>query len=156
MGGGAFVILWPRESQEGAPGGIWGLKRRVRDHKSVDERCTGDHGVPSSVLYGQPTFSTEKQHMISPKAVFVGRTACSANGQWRPSCFRALQSSPATTGAPMKVEVPCNSILYTCCAISGPITEAGAFYIWRLPRHCDITHGGEKTVTWRIRGDKDF
>ena len=95
-------------------GGIWGLKRRVRDHKSVDEHYTGDHGVRSSVLFGQPTFSTEKQHMISPKAVFVGRIACSANGQWRPSRFRALQSSPATTGAPMMVGVPCKSILYTC------------------------------------------
>jgi len=112
--GGAFVILWPREPQGRAPGGIWGLKRRVRDHKSVDEHCTGDHGVQSSVLYGQPTASTEKQRMISPKAVFVGRIACSANGQWRPWRPRALQSSPAATGAPMMVGVPCKSITYTC------------------------------------------
>ena len=46
----------------------------------------------------------------------------------------------------MMVGVPCKSILDTCWMISEPNTDAGAAFIWRLPRHCDIEPtGGENS-----------
>ena len=94
--------------------GIYGIGEGGITWRELAAAACVDHLKP--LLIGEDPRQIEHLWQLMFRGGFfpAGRIACSANAQWRASRFRALQSSPATTGAPMMVGVPCKSILYTC------------------------------------------